>query len=125
MAKGNRRKPGTSGTVPGTPRGSGDGANPPDRSRLGWVALAVAGVLAGWQVVYALTGPGSGGSDVYTSVWLLVSLVLAVGAMVLGLVALSQHAVPRWPATAALAIGGYAFVVSVATWIGDVVVRVG
>ncbi|WP_152192793.1 hypothetical protein [Georgenia satyanarayanai] len=86
--------------------------------RLGWIGLAVAAVLAAWQVVYAIAEPASTNPEVLTSVWLLLTLVLAVGAVVLGIVALGQRAVPRWPATAALAVGVYAFVVSVASWIG-------
>lgn len=99
---------------------SGAGAKASGRGgRLGWIGLAVAAVLAAWQVVYAIAEPASTNPEVLTSVWLLLTLVLAVGAVVLGIVALGQRAVPRWPATAALAVGVYALVVSVASWIGD------
>lgn len=93
--------------------------SPQTAGRLGWIGLAVAAILGAWQVVYAIAEPSSTNPDVLASVWLLLSLVLAVGAVVLGIVALGERAAPRWPATAALAIGVYAFVVSVASWIGD------
>lgn len=89
------------------------------RNRLGWIAVTVAGVLAAWQVIYAVTAPSVTNTDVYESVDLLLTLVLAVGAVVLGIVALGQRVLPRWPAVAALAVGTYAFVVAVASWIGQ------
>lgn len=87
-------------------------------SRLAWIAITVAALLTAWQVVYALTAPTSPSSENYASVSLLLTLVLSVGAVVLGIVALGQRAQPRWPATAATAVGGFAFIVAVATWIG-------
>lgn len=108
------------------PRGGATGAAAPAaaaRSRLGWVALTVTALLLVWQVVYALTvaGPGLDGREVYTSAWLLVSLVLAVGSAVLGIVAASQRVSPRWPATTALAVGTYVFLVCIATWAGSII----
>lgn len=119
---------GSSGTAkPGGPTRA-DGADPASRparapsqstaSRLAWIAVTVAGVLTAWQVVYALTAPTSPNSENYASVALLLNLVLSVGAIVLGIVALGQRAQPRWPATAATAVGVFAFIVAVATWIG-------
>lgn len=87
-------------------------------SRLAWIAVTVAALLTAWQVVYALTAPTSPSSENYASVSLLLTLVLSVGAVVLGIVALGQRAQPRWPATAATAVGVFAFIVAVATWIG-------
>lgn len=118
MAARERRAPGTPAEKPAAQRPSSqaDGG-----SRLGWIGLAVAAVLTAWKVVYAVTAPGATNEEVYSSVGLLLSLVLAVGAVVLGIVALGQHAAQRWPATAALAVGTYAFIVSVATWIGGLV----
>lgn len=121
---------GSSGTAkPGGPtRADGTGPAPASRparapsqstaSRLAWIAVTVAGVLTAWQVVYALTAPTSPNSENYASVALLLNLVLSVGAIVLGIVALGQRAQPRWPATAATAVGVFAFIVAVATWIG-------
>jgi len=88
------------------------------RNRLGWIAVTVAGALTAWQIVYAITLPSVQNVDTYESVGLLLTLVLAVGAAVLGIVALSQKVTPRWPALAALAVGTYAFIVAVASWIG-------
>lgn len=102
-----------------SPGAAGKGAAPVRGSRLGWIGIAVVALLAAWQVVYAIAEPSSTNDDVLFSVWLMLSLVLAVGAIVLGIVALGQRAVPRWPATAALAVGIYAFVVTVASWVGD------
>ena len=98
--------PGTSSPAPGADRSTA--------SRLAWIALAVTGVLTAWQVVYALTAPTTASPETYSSV----SLLLSVGAIVLGVVALGQRALPRWPATAATAVGAFAFIVCVATWIG-------
>lgn len=91
-------------------------------TRLAWIALAVAGVLTAWQVVYSLTSPTTPNPETYSSVSLLLTLVLSVGAIVLGIVALGQRALPRWPATAATAMGVFAFIVCVATWIGTLMV---
>ncbi|MFC4555511.1 hypothetical protein [Georgenia faecalis] len=90
------------------------------QSRVSWVGLAVAAVLAAWQIIYSITlqTTAEANRDVYTSVSLFVSLILAVGAAVLGTVALSQRHLPRWPAVAAVAIGVYVFLVCVASWIG-------
>ncbi len=78
-------------------------------------------VLTAWQVIYAITvqGMNEASSEVYTSVWLLISLVLAVGCAVLGIVAVSQRSQQRWPAIAALSIGVYVFLVCIATWVGQ------
>ncbi|MEE6288271.1 hypothetical protein V2J52_11460 [Georgenia sp. MJ173] len=125
-----RGRPGTpGGRSSGTSDRGGAGASSgqPDRpatgSRLGWVALTVAVVLLVWQVVYGLTvaGPGLDTREAYTSVWLLISLVLGVGAAVLGIVAASQRVAPRWPATTALAVGTYVFLVCIATWAGNLI----
>lgn len=99
---------------------SGAGRGARDGSRVPWVALGVAAVLTLWQIIYSITlhTVAEASQDVYTSVSLFVSLILAVGALVLGIVARSQHHTPRWPATAAIAIGVYVFVVCVAAWIG-------
>ncbi|QDB79706.1 hypothetical protein FE251_10210 [Georgenia wutianyii] len=117
----------------GTPTGQGDaksarpgGAAPAarrpesarNRNRLGWIAVTVAGLLTAWRIIYAITAPSVANVDVYESVDLLLTLVLAVGAIVLGIVALGQRVSPRWPAVAALAVGTYAFVLGVASWIG-------
>ena len=128
---------GTSAGTEAAGRGGGSGATPSGAgpttaatgprgadvrpSRLGWVGLTVTAVLLVWQVIYAVNvvGPGLDGGEVYTSVWLLISLVLAVGAVVLGIVAASQRVSPRWPATAALAVGTYVFLVCIATWAGS------
>lgn len=90
------------------------------KNGLSWIALALAVVLGVWQIIYAITMQTmtSDSQEVYTSVWLLISLVLAVACGVLGIVALSQRARPRWPATASVAIGSYVFLVSLAFWIG-------
>lgn len=89
-------------------------------SKVPWVALGVAAALTVWQVIYSITlhTVAEASQEVYTSVSLFVSLILAVGALVLGIVARSQHHTPRWPATAAIAIGVYVFVVCVAAWVG-------
>lgn len=105
--------PGTSPTTPAEGRRS-----PASRNRLGWIAITVAGALTAWQIVYAITLPSVQNVETYESVGLLLTLVLAVGAAVLGIVALSQKVTPRWPGLAALAVGTYAFVVAVASWIG-------
>ncbi|MEE6272882.1 hypothetical protein [Georgenia wangjunii] len=100
--------------------GSGPGGGAREGSRVPWVALGVAAVLTLWQIIYSITfhTVAEESQEVYTSVSLFVSLILAVGAFVLGIVARSQHHTPRWPATAAVAIGVYVFVVCVASWIG-------
>jgi len=89
-----------------------------NRNRLGWIAVTVAGLLTAWRIIYAITAPSVANVDVYESVDLLLTLVLAVGAIVLGIVALGQRVSPRWPAVAALAVGTYAFVLGVASWVG-------
>src|SRR5699024_9627630 len=50
------------------------------KNGLSWIALAVAVVLGVWQIIYAITMQTmtSDSQEVYTSVWLLISLVLAV-----------------------------------------------
>jgi len=117
----------TDGGRGATPGGRTDGAGRTgqagrgperNRNRLGWIAITVAGLLTAWRIVYAITAPSVANTDVYESVDLLLTLVLAVGAVVLGIVALGQRVQPRWPAVAALAVGSYAFVVGVASWIG-------
>ncbi|MBD8063453.1 hypothetical protein [Oceanitalea stevensii] len=121
------REPGSTtpqGTTPGGPQGSsstGREARKPqrgDRNRLGWIAITVAGLLTAWQIVYAITVESVGNRDTYESIGLMLVLVLAVGSLVLGIVALAQRVVPRWPAVAALAVGVYAFIVAIAGWIG-------
>ena len=117
-ARESRESQGTSPQGAGTsPKGAAARPTSP-RSRLGWIAVAVAGLLLAWQVIFAITAPSMTNSDIYESVDLLLTLVLAVGAVVLGIVALGQRVTPIWPAVAALAIGTYAFVVAVASWIG-------
>ncbi|HLT85005.1 MAG TPA: hypothetical protein VKZ83_12295 [Phototrophicaceae bacterium] len=117
----------TDGGRGATPGGRTDGAGRTgqagrgperNRNRLGWIAITVAGLLTAWRIVYAITAPSVANTDVYESVDLLLTLVLAVGAVVLGIVALGQRVQPRWPAVAALAVGSYAFVGGVASWIG-------
>lgn len=127
-ATGSSGGPGGTAKPGGPTRADGTGPAPASRparapsqstaSRLAWIAVTVAGVLTAWQVVYALTAPTSPNSENYASVALLLNLVLSVGAIVLGIVALGQRAQPRWPATAATAVGVFAFIVAVATWIG-------
>lgn len=117
-ARESRESQGTSSQGAGTSPKGGAARPTSPRSRLGWIAVAVAGLLLAWQVIFAITAPSMANADVYESVDLLLSLVLAVGAVVLGIVALSQRVTPIWPAVAALAIGTYAFVVAVASWIG-------
>ncbi|MCM3661564.1 hypothetical protein M3148_11275 [Georgenia satyanarayanai] len=119
------REPGSTtpqGTTPGGSQGSsGRGARKPqraDRNRLGWIAITVAGLLTAWQIVYAITVESVANRDTYESIGLMLVLVLAVGSLVLGIVALAQRALPRWPAVAALAVGVYAFIVAIAGWIG-------
>ncbi len=118
-----RTTPPTPGTSPAEgrrgPRSPEAGRTPANRNRLGWIAITVAAALTAWQIVYAITAPSMTDGEAYESVGLLLTLVLAVGAVVLGIVALSQRVSPRWPAVAALAIGSYAFVVAVASWIGE------
>lgn len=121
-----RPMPGAKGTTPGRRADDPSAREPttgPGDSRLGWVALTVTAVLLVWQAIYAITvaGPGLDGREVYTQAWLLVSLVLAVGAVVLGIVGVTQRVQPRWPATAALSIGSYVFLVCLATWAGSLI----
>lgn len=117
-------RPAARGAAGGGGTAAADAAGPSGRtgsaatSRLAWIALAVAGVLTAWQVIYALTSPTTLSPETFSSVSLLLTLVLSVGAIVLGIVALGQGALPRWPATAATAVGAFAFIVCVATWIG-------
>ncbi|PYF99206.1 hypothetical protein SAMN05216184_10888 [Georgenia satyanarayanai] len=112
------------GSAPGGPQGSsaaGRESRKPqrgERSRLGWIAITVAGLLTAWQVVYAITVESVANRDTYESIGLMLVLVLAVGSLVLGIVALAQRVLPRWPAVAALAVGVYAFIVAIAGWIG-------
>lgn len=89
-------------------------------SQLSWIALAVAGLLTVWHVIFAITVQGMAGTDqeVYVSIWLVVSLVLAVGCGVLGIVAAAQKSLPQWPAVAAMAIGTVVFIVVIAAWLG-------
>lgn len=103
---------GASGTAPGRRA---------ERSAVGWVGLLVAAVLTVWQIVFAVSHQGlePDDQDTYAAVSLFVTLVLSVGAVVLGLVALSQRRGPRWPAIVALAVGAQVFLVTVATWVGD------
>lgn len=107
-----RARGGASGTAPQR-RG--------ERSAVGWFGLLVASVLTVWQIVFAVSHQGlePGDQDVYAAVSLFVTLVLSVGAMVLGLVALSQRRGPGWPAIVALAVGAQVFLVTVAMWVGD------
>jgi len=118
-AGGERRR--TDGTTPTAAGGAGGRERRPagERNRLGWIAVTVAGLLTAWQIVYAITAPSVSNAEAYESVGLLLTLVLAVGALVLGIVALSQRVQPRWPAVAALAVGAYAFIVVVVGWIGE------
>jgi peptidoglycan/LPS O-acetylase OafA/YrhL len=112
------RDTGARGTTSGDSRSADRHAK--GGSRVPWVALGVAAVLTLWQVIYSLTlhTMDAESQDVYTAVALFISLILGVAAIVLGAVALSQGHRPRWPATAALAIGVYVFVVTVASWVG-------
>lgn len=103
----------------GTERAAGEPGRRPERNRLGWIGVTVAGVLTAWRVIYAVTAPGMTNIAAYESVDVLLTIVLAVGAVVLGIVALGQRVQPRWPAVAALAVGTYAFVVAVAGWVGQ------
>ena len=104
------------------PVGTGAPAQPKSSrsSQLSWIALAVAGLLTVWHVVFAITVQGMAGSDqeVFVSIWLVVSLVLAVGCGVLGIVAAAQKARPQWPATASMAIGTVVFIAAIAAWLG-------
>ena len=102
----------------GAGRTAGAGGRSTTPAATGRTGQSTAALLTAWQVVYALTAPTSPSSENYASVSLLLTLVLSVGAVVLGIVALGQRAQPRWPAPAATAVGGFAFIVAVATWIG-------
>lgn len=117
---------GSPGARPAAPRPGGD-APGGARGKLSWIALAVAVVLTAWQVIYAITvqGMNEANIEVYTSVWLLISLVFAVGSAVLGIVAVSQRSQQRWPAIAALSIGVYVFLVCIATWTGELLAATG
>lgn len=116
--------PGKSGAESrtGTPAGGRDAAERKrgdrSRNRLGWIAITVAGLLTAWQIIYAVTVESVENIETYESIGLMLVLVLAVGSLVLGIVALAQRVSPRWPAVAALAVGIYAFVVAIAGWIG-------
>lgn len=117
--------PGSGDPGPGSPAGGGGKAGEPERSRgsrLGWIALGVTGLLAVWHVIYFvnLASVTTERQDVFISVFLFVSIVLAVASAVLGIVALSQKALPRWPATASLSVGIYAFLIVVASWLGGI-----
>lgn len=92
-----------------------------ERSNVSWVSLLVASVLTVWQIAFAVSHQGlqPDDRDVYTAVSIFVTLILAVGAVVLALVAISQRRGPRWPAIVSLGVGAQVFLVTVATWIGD------
>lgn len=116
----------SSDPVPSAESGAESGAEDPrsaaapSSDRLGWIALSVTVLLTVWHVVYFVNlGPANpDGQDVYISVFLFVSLVLAVATAVLGIVALSQRATPRWPAISAVSIGVYGFLTVAASWLG-------
>ncbi|MDD9206512.1 hypothetical protein PU560_08535 [Georgenia sp. 10Sc9-8] len=119
-AEGRRGTP-SGGTTADGGRSGGTGERArPARNTVGWVALFVAVLLTAWQVVVALTiqGVADASQEVYSAVSLFVTLILAVGAVVLGLVGMSQRRPPRWPALVGLAVGAAAFLVTVASWVG-------
>lgn len=87
---------------------------------VGWTALLLAVVLTAWQAVYALAAEQVSDPDLYQSVALFVSLVLGLAAAVLGIVALAQRRLPRWPGLVALAVGLHVFVVSLFAWVGGI-----
>lgn len=119
MRSANEKKP--AGTAASGAGGTERGDAARDRSNVSWVSLLVASVLTVWQIVFAVSHQGLQSDDraVYAAVSLVVTLVLSVGAAVLALVALSQRRGPRWPALVSLGVGTQVFLVTVATWIGD------
>ena len=113
--------PGTSGRQAGGAGGRNAPAGGTARNRLGWVALTVTGLLTAWQIIFSITVESVANRQTYESIGLMLVLVLAVGSLVLGIVALAQRVSPRWPAVSALAVGAYAFVVAIAQWVGGLV----
>lgn len=95
--------------------GTSDRGNP-----VAWTSLLLAVVLTVFHAVYALDAQGAAvrGEDVYTSIWLFVTLVLGLAAALLGIVGIAQRRRPRWPALAGLAVGLNGFLVAVFAWIG-------
>src|SRR5690625_7452362 len=95
--------PAVPSSAPGTGRGG----------QLSWIALGVAGLLTVWHVIFAVTVQGMAGSDqdVFVSVWLVVSLVLAVGCGVVGFVADSQKTQPLCTAVSSIASGNVIYFV--------------
>ena len=89
---------------------------------IGWVALAAAVVVTFMQAAFNYTVPGVADSESPArAVLLFLSLIGGVVAAVLGVVALAQKRSPRWPSTAALAVGLNVFLVTVAAWVGSLV----
>lgn len=91
-----------------------------DSNMTGWLSLVVAVLLLALQVFYALnaTSIDGGALEGYRSVITFGSLILGLAGAVLALVGMAQHRRPRWPSTVGLAIGTYAFIIAVASWIG-------
>lgn len=102
----------------GSPAEAGARAGALSGNAVGWTALLLAVVLTVWLAIYELAAGRVADAELYESISRFVSLILALAAAVLGIVALAQRRGPRWPGLVGLAVGLHAFLVAVFSWIG-------